>query len=154
MQPFSELSGKEKSVEILRWVCVPAAAVLGCLAVRFAGTVVVRMVMSGWESVADSVFASCLRFLLFYVPKETAFVVAGATMAPRNRLTAGLFLAVAGILMSLVVHIVGQRRPGIINMAHFALESAGAAIGLVCLFGLQRSLDRKQQLSRESEAGK
>ena len=32
MKSFSELTGKEKSTELLRWICVPAAAVLGVLA--------------------------------------------------------------------------------------------------------------------------
>ena len=34
MKSFSELTGKEKSTELLRWICVPAAAVLGVLALH------------------------------------------------------------------------------------------------------------------------
>ena len=34
MKSFAELTGKEKSTERLRWVCVPAAAVLGVLVLR------------------------------------------------------------------------------------------------------------------------
>ncbi len=34
MKSFSELTGKEKSTELRRWLCVPAAAVLGVLALR------------------------------------------------------------------------------------------------------------------------
>jgi uncharacterized membrane protein YidH (DUF202 family) len=67
---------------------------------------------------------------MFDVLKEAAFVIAGARMAPRSRPATAIALAVAGILMSLVVHELGQSHPGSTNYTHFAAESVGAVLGV------------------------
>jgi hypothetical protein len=132
---FSELTRKEKNTELLRWVSVLPAAVIGRLAAQIIIGVVTRLaVNSGWFTLGESQFVHYLQILVFYSPKEAAFVIAGAKMAPRGRLATTIVLAVAGILMSLIVHVLGQATPGVVNYTHFAAEAAGAVSGAVYIF--------------------
>jgi len=135
---FSELTRKEKNTELLRWISVLPAAVLGRLAAQIIIGVVMRLAVSGgWFTLGESQFFYYLQILVFYSPKEAAFVIAGAKMAPRNRLATTTVLAVSGILMSLIVHVLGQPNPGVVNYTHFAAEAAGAVSGAayICFSG-------------------
>lgn len=134
MTPFSELTGRARVIEILRWFCVLPAAVLGAFVAQFLLGAVVHVVSSGgWGSLGDSNIAYTLRLFLFYVPHNALFVIAGAKMAPRRQLGTAIVLAILGILFSLLTHVVGQLlRGGLVgttNYAHFLAESAGALGG-------------------------
>lgn len=125
---------RERGIVLLRWTCVLPAAVLGGSAASYNGGLASRLVASRWGTPAESGFASGLRLLMFSVPKEAVFVIAGAMTAPRHRLATTIVLATAAIAMSLVVHVLGQRNPGVVNFTHFAAESAGVALGVACNF--------------------
>jgi hypothetical protein len=143
MKSFAELTGKQKVIELLRWISVPAAAALGGFAARYISVLVSRLIVYGWGASAESDFVDYLRLLIFYVPKEAAFVIAGAMMAPRSRLAAAINLAVAAMLMSLVVHVLGQRNVGVVNYTHFTAESAGAALGAAYIFYSEKAKGRR-----------
>lgn len=131
----SELTRKQKAIELLRWVGVLPAAILARLAVPIIVGNLMRFGMYvGWFSQGGSGLVYYLQLVLFYFPKEAAFVIAGAKMAPRYRLATCIILAVAAILMSLIVHMLGQSNVGLVNYMHFAAESLGAVCGAVYMF--------------------
>jgi hypothetical protein len=141
MKPFSELSRRAKLIEVLRWLGVLPAALLADFAVlRIVGAVfaVAHLVGSGrWGTPGDSGIAYPLSVLLYYVPRQLAFVVAGAKVAPRHQTATAIVLTGLGIFVSLMTHVVGQHlagnRVGTTNYTHFLAESAGLLSGAGCL---------------------
>ena len=88
MTAFSELTGRRKAIELLRWLCVLPAAVLGGLATCYIGGLLSRFFMSIWGTSVDSTFVSFFRLVLLNVPKSAAFVVAdGPVAVPTLELT-------------------------------------------------------------------
>jgi hypothetical protein len=139
MTPFSESTRHEKLIEVSRWICVLPAAVLGNIVAQFVVGVVVQIAGHGeWDILGDSSVAYYLRFILYYMPRKMAFVLAGAKMAPRHQMTTGIFLAMLGILLSLITHVLGQHlvgnHVGLVNFTHFFAESTGALGGTACIF--------------------
>jgi hypothetical protein len=134
MPPFSSLTSRKKLIEMLRWVCVLPAAVLGEIVVRYAIGLCVRTAGDGgWRPFGDSTPASFLWTLLCYAPPESAFVIAGAMLAPRRPMTTAIVLAVLRFILSLMTHVVGQHlagnHVGITNYLHLFAESAGLLTG-------------------------
>lgn len=117
----------------MRWICILPAAVLGGLVAKYAFGLVAWLALGRGGGVSGSEVAYYLRVLLYYLPKEAAFVVVGAAVAPRRRGMVAVALAVVAIALSLLVHVAGQANPGTVNYTHFATESAGALLGAVCL---------------------
>ena len=119
---------------VLRWLAViPAAVMAGWLAhfaFGFMSLIAARVL-----SESTTYYA---RLLLCYVPKDAAFVIVGAKIAPRPVATA-VVLAVAAIAMSLLVHILGQRTVGVTNYLHFTAESAGALLGVAFTYATMRT---------------
>jgi len=119
---------------LLRWLAVIPAAILAGWVAHFAFgmlSLVVARVLS--ESISYYV-----RLLLYYAPKDAAFVIVGAKIAPRPMATA-VALAVAAIAVSLMVHILGQRTVGVTNYLHFTAESAGAVLGAALTYATTRT---------------
>jgi hypothetical protein len=134
MKPFSELTGRGRLIEVLRWFCVLPAAVLGDIVAKVVvGAVVQIASYGGWGILGDSNIAYSLRVLLYYVPPKSAFVIAGAKMAPRHQRATAIVLTLLGLLFSLMTHVIGQRlagdRVGIVNYTHLFAESAGVLGG-------------------------
>jgi len=84
-------------------------------------------------NLATPALAWWIKFTLFYLPKKAAFVIGGALTAPRHHLITSLILAAIASIMSLVVHILGQRTVGLTNYTHFTAETTGAALGAICI---------------------
>lgn len=155
MKPFRELTGQQKAVELLRWLAVLPAAVIGSYIVRFvvgiAGALAVKI---GWLNPGSAGIAYYLFSFLYYVPKETAFVIAGTTMAPRFRRVTAFLLAAVAIFCSLIIHVLGQNHPGSVNHMHWTLESGGAVIGAAYVFVAELVQFRKQRnLAAEATIG-
>jgi hypothetical protein len=142
MSIFSELTPREKSIEIVRWVCVVPAAALGSLAVQYVLGSIVRMAASGGGDAARSGFVHYLHLLLYYAPMEAAFVIVGARVAPCGRVVTAIVLAVGAIVISLLTHILAQQVVGGTNYTHFALESIGAILGAAFILYLERTRNR------------
>lgn len=129
---FSEHSRNEKSIELLRWLAVLPAAVVGSAATRLILGSATQLVISSIKFYSSSaVPIQWIRLLILYPPKQAVFVVIGAKMAPRFQLATAVGLAVTAIMLSLTVHILVQPNPGAANYTHFAAESAGAILGAV-----------------------
>jgi hypothetical protein len=70
----------------------------------------------------------------FHTLREAAFVVAGATIAPRGRLATAIVLAAARVPFLLWAHVLATGGPwwfGTINYTHFTLEAFGSVLGVV-----------------------
>jgi hypothetical protein len=157
MKPFSELTGRARRIEVLRWLCVLPAAVLGVVVVQILVGAVVRIAgYGGWGIPGDSNIAYCLRLFFFYVPAKSAFVIAGAKMAPRRQLATAIVLALFGFLFSLMTHVVRQHltgnRVGIGNYTHFFAESA-AALGGAAYILVQGWRNRRTDIAVSRQDG-
>lgn len=129
---------REKTVELLRWICVVPAAVIGGFAARYLGSIVGRFAIYGWGPVSESNIGFSI-LLFVYAISSAAFVLAGAFTAPRNRRIAALVLAIAGTLLSLLTHVLSQPHPGMVNYLHLAAETAGAALSVPYVFYLEKT---------------
>jgi hypothetical protein len=130
MKAFSELTGRGRLTEGLRWLCVLPAAVLGGIAAQFVVEAVVQIASyGGWRILGDSNVANSLMLFLYYVLPKSAFAIAGPKMAPRHRKATATVLTLLGLLFSLMTHVIVQNlagKPvGIANYTHLFAESAG-----------------------------
>ena len=108
MKSFSELTGKEKSIERLRWICVPAAAVLGVLGLRIIAGFVMPPVLaqlSGSAAMPASDFRRFFLHSLSGILTAAVFVIAGAKTAPRGRLATASVLAGLWSVAALMSHV-------------------------------------------------
>ena len=147
MKSFSELTGKEKSTELLRWVCVPAAAVLGVLALRIiVGFVMPRAAAQLPGSVAMHT-SDFRRFFLHSVSSiltAAVFVIAGAKTAPSGRLATASVLAGLWSLAALSSHVLVHLSQGTPHYTHFVVEAVGAAGAAVVIGCSEKSKGRRQ----------
>gem|GEM_PF-2559040 len=133
MIPFAELTSKEKAIEILRWIAVLPAAILGgaaahILAIVFNSPGCTRGMVNPGVYVWDRFFV----VLMSNVAMGAATVIAGAKTAPRFRQAIGIVLAVMWVFYSGMVFTILLYRP-----THFwdymavvvgAIAAAGGAI--------------------------
>ena len=147
MKSFSELTGKEKSSERLRWICVPAAAVLGVFVLRIiAGFVMMPALalLSGSAAMPASdfrrFFLSCVSGIL----TAAVFVIAGAKTAPRGRLATAIVLAGLWSLSALGSHALVHLSQGTPHYTHFVVEAVGAAGAAVAIGYSEKSNGRRR----------
>lgn len=137
MKSFSELSGKAKAVELLRWALVPCVAVL-------AGYVIPRIIANflmppplaqppGTPRVPPSDFQRIYLAWIAPILMGVAFVIAGAKTAPRRRSATAIVLAGLWMLYSfrweLLVHPVRDIR----HYARFLVAMLAAASGVASI---------------------
>ncbi len=147
MKSFSELTGKEKSTELLRWICVPAAAVLGVLALRIiAGFVMPRVPaqLSGSAALPGSDFRRLFLHSVSGILTAAVFVIAGAKTAPRRRLAIAIVLAGLWSLSALSSHVLVHLSQGTPHYTHFVVEAVGAAGAAVAIGYSEKSKGQRQ----------
>jgi len=99
-EPFADLNGRQKAIEILRWMAVLPAAILGGLAAHLVAIIgnspgCTRGMVNPDESVLDKFFVVLMSNALM----GAVTVVAGAKTAPRHRRIVAVVLAVAFIFV-------------------------------------------------------
>lgn len=147
MKSFSELTGKEKSTEQLRWFCVPAVAVLGVLALRIIAGFVMTPVLAQLPGSAAMPASDFRRFFLPCVSgilTAAVFVIAGAKTAPRGRLATAIVLAGLWSLAALCSHVLVHLSRGTPHYTHFVVEAVGAAGAAVAIGYSEKSKGRRQ----------
>jgi len=133
MRSFSELTGREKAVEVVRWFCVPAAAVLIVVAVRIVASFAMPPVYAqppGTPVVLTSDFQRFVLARILGALMIASSVLAGAFVAPRYRLAAALVLAGLWTVYSLLSHVLvhlGRGKPHYLDFTIAALAAIGAA---------------------------
>ena len=88
MKRFSELTSYEKAIELLRWVLVPVAAIVGVVLLGQLAVLVIPRPVAQLPGTPMAPSWDLQRFLLhrtFAVLAGLAFVLAGAMTAPRSR---------------------------------------------------------------------
>lgn len=138
MRQFRELTGRDKAIEVIRWICVLPTAAFGSIVTQSIVGMVTRL---GHYDLGDTPLAYWSRVFLFYLVFALVFVVAGAKMAPRHRGATAIALTFFSILLSLTIHVVVQRlagnNVGVANYTHFAAQSTGALCGTALVFRLK-----------------
>jgi hypothetical protein len=140
VKPFSELTGREKLVELARWACVPPAAVLGVLVPHFLAGFVMRppVAQPPGTPTPDPDLGRLLARVLFVFVGAT-FVLAGAGAAPRRRLATAVVLAILWALYCLTIHVlVRLYHGGVPHYMSFAASSAPAVCAAACVFFVER----------------
>jgi Na+-driven multidrug efflux pump len=137
VQGFSELSPREKRIEVARWLLLLPAALLASSIVTFIiGTLVHSIGNNSVPPNSASISFWVIAVPLYVLP-EFVFVIAGAWIAPRQRLPVALLLMLLGGVLSLLKHVVLQHLGGTslgpTNYTHFGLELAGLLAGVVCI---------------------
>ena len=138
MKSFSELTGKEKSIELIRWLLVPCVGVL-------IAWVIPRLITDLlWWPIITQIHLSRIgpvshwkmeasRLLLVSIVLGAAFVVAGAKMAPRARVMTALLLGILWTLYwfySAVLVVPWQDGLSYVR-AFFATLSAASGVGFI-----------------------
>ena len=113
-------------INALRWLCVLPAAYLASW--LFGGVVVFLLSSLGIE-LRGSGYPAFVFPLLQTLPAGIAFTMVGAIVAPSRRTATATTLAALYILISLVIHIIGQPTLGLANYMHAMGGSLGALIG-------------------------
>lgn len=136
MSPFSVLSKQAKAIEVVRWLCVLPAALLGAMAVRLPLGAVIRLARDGGgNALIDSSAFYWIATAIFHLVPEFVFVLAGASLAPRRRNGTAIVLSLVGIGLSLLTHILMQHlagnRVGLTNYVHVGSETVGAIAGAI-----------------------
>jgi hypothetical protein len=137
MKSFVELTGKEKLIELLRWIGVLPAALFGLCA----GNVASGMLLGIARTVgivqppSEMGLNRFVRYGIWLFPMGLAFIIAGALMAPRFRLAAASVLAVLWILWTGTIH----------RWGHEATLGAvvSAACGVAGVFYFEKSRVRR-----------
>ncbi|MBC7819478.1 MAG: hypothetical protein IAG10_21555 [Planctomycetaceae bacterium] len=147
MKSFSELTRKEKSIERLRWLCVPAAAVLGVLALHIIAGFVMPPALAQLPGSAAMPTSDFRRLFLHSVSgllTAAVFVIAGAKTAPRGRLATAIVLAGLWNLAALSSHVLVHLSRGTPHYMHFVVEAVGAAGAAVAIWYSEKSKGRRQ----------
>ena len=139
---MSSIPKSNKAIEVLRWIGVLPAAVLGGYVGQFVVAITlgaaIRLAEHGGLIALSPTSLILLTTLIVQFPTRVGFVIAGATMAPRYRGLTALVLALAGILLSLTTHIVMQavagHQLGLANYAHAGGDFLGAIVGVASIF--------------------
>jgi hypothetical protein len=150
MKPFSELSRRERLIEVVRWICFLPAALLSARVAQLVGGLLFLMQRPSWQQAGDTTVVSYwVQAVLYYVVPEVLVVFVGAKVAPRRQREVAIGLASVAILLSLVKHIVGQyvagNQVGLVNFLHFGLETFGALTGMFMAFATSRRVDQSQE---------
>lgn len=131
MKRFSELTGKEKLIELLRWLCVPVASVGSVFVVRLmAGLVIRPLVVDPAGFPQSPLFYRLILGQAFGILIAILFVIAGAKLAPRFRATTAWVLAGLWIAQALLIHVLvhlGQGTPHYVHFLIAALPAVAAA---------------------------
>lgn len=145
MKSFSELTGKEKSLELLRWLLVPAVAAVIVVAPGFIASIVMPRAAAQLPGTPPLPVAELSRIVLPWIVHGltgAAVVIAGAKTAPRGRLATASLLSVLWILSALLSHVLTQPSPGIRNYSHFGVAALSAVAGAVYVFNSEKSKGR------------
>lgn len=144
---------QRRPIEIVQWIAVLPAAILGGWAAHLFCTQIVRFLISTVGLSSESAVIGFVFLVLGHLPQKVAFVVAGAEIAPHARRTTAIVLAVVAAIMSLLIHLLVQSRIGSTNFAHFTAEAIGAALGVVIVARIETWRRRSPSGETRADSG-
>ena len=139
MKSSSALTAAKTVIRWLRW-----AAVLALVCSGLGALVYSALGPQGWalRPAPLAVVQIPVSWFDHYVLRETAFVVAGALIAPRFRLTTALVLAALQVAFSFWGHVLAAGGPWwswTINYTHFTLETLGSVLAVAYIFWSEKA---------------
>jgi hypothetical protein len=136
MKPFAALSAREKTIEVVRWLCVPVAIGATFAVVILLGQIAMPPQYAqprGAPPPPAPVIPRVVTFRVLSVLMGMALVLAGAKTAPRHRLivasVVGAMWLGHAFLYRIVVHL-GQGTPHYFDFA-LAVAASAAAVALI-----------------------
>ena len=138
MRSFSRLTTRARLLELVRWLAVLPAAGVGQVMVALLLGTVFRTARHAGAGMFDSVpLADWFLLIVTYAPPTAAFVLCGSLLAPRSQRTTSIVLAVLGLGLSLLTHLIGPaaagNRFGLVNVFHLLAESLGFIVGVAVI---------------------
>jgi hypothetical protein len=143
MKSSPSLTATKMVIRWLRWAAVVALVYSALAALVYAalGPQAYARQPAPLAAVGNLVF-----MLHFYMLREMAFVVAGALMAPRFRLTTAIVLAALHVLLSLWIHVLSRVSlaelvlfEGGASYRQFTLEALGAVLGVAYIYWSEKT---------------
>src|SRR5262245_50576737 len=156
MKSFSELTGQEKAIELLRWFLVPVASVAVVFLLILISQVAKPSAMAQLPGTATLPVSDFQRWVLpriFNVLMSAGFVFVGAKVAPRGRLATALVLAALWIAYSFLIHVYVHLGRGTPNYWHFALSVIAPLLAAALIGYSQRSTGRGLDVPFARERG-
>jgi hypothetical protein len=153
MRPFAELSAKKKTVEVVRWLCVVPAAWLAAMMPRFIYWLLVPPAMAQPPGTPRPPVSDFQRLYLpqfFGVVMAAAFVIVGAKLAPRWRVTVALFLSVAWLVYSFMTHVLPHASYELRYFSHFIVATATVLATSAYIWYSERSQKGSGKLSADA----
>lgn len=137
MKAFSELTAREKLVELLRWIGVPIVAVLSVVLLRFVIALLRPPALAQLPGAPETPLTDLSRLILprlFGALLAALFVLAGARTAPRCRVATAGVLAAFWTTAEFLSHVVLSRGRGVPHYADVviaAIAAGGAVVYLI-----------------------
>ena len=141
MKSFAELSVREKSVEVARWVLVVPAAWVAGMALVFLERLVrppMMVLPPGTPRPPVSDFQRIYLPHLMGAVMAVAFVIVGANVAPRWRVPVAAILAVMWMAFSYLVHVGPHASFELRYLTHFIVATVGAIGATVYVWWSER----------------
>ncbi|HEX2475165.1 MAG TPA: hypothetical protein VHK01_10480 [Lacipirellulaceae bacterium] len=154
MRSFAELSAREKSIEVVRWVLVvPAAWLAGMVPVFLERLIRPPMMVQppGTPRPPVSDFQRIYLPHLLGVVMAAAFVIVGAKVAPRWRLPVAGILAAAWIVYSYLLHVMPHGSFELKYLTQFIVATLGAIAATMYVWWAER--DRRAGIKAAHEEG-
>ena len=136
MKRYSDLTAQETAIELVRWICVPLVAAVSVIALGQIASAVIPRPVAQLPGAPVDPSAEFQRFILHRVAGVLmgfGYVLGGAWMAPRGRVTTAFVLAGIWILYSFLIHVALHLEGGKPHLMDFAIAAAGGAAGAAYL---------------------
>ena len=143
MKPFSELTGRQRAVEILRWLAVPVVAVLTMFVLQTLARLAIPPVyaqLPGTPPPTAPIIPPIVTYRALSILLAVAFVAAGALTAPRRRLLAATVLAALWIVYAFLIHVLVHLGRGPPHYLDFALAATAAGGGIALIYWLETAV--------------
>ena len=154
MRSLSELSARNKCVEITRWVLVVPAAWAAAMTLPIVARFLRPPAMTqppGAPQLPVSEFQRILITILLGIATAAEFVLIGAKFAPRWRLPVGGILGVVWTGFAYLIHVGPLVSFELRNLTHFMAAAVGAVAAAAYVWWSDR--DKRRQTDTASERG-
>jgi hypothetical protein len=137
MRTFADLSAKEKSIEVVRWLCVVPAAWLAGMIPRYVEMLVRPPALAQLPGTPRPPVSDLQRIYLPHMMAmvmAAAFVIVGAKIAPRWRLRVASVLAALWLVFSYMLHVWPHTSLELRYLTRFIVSTVAALAAVVYIW--------------------
>jgi hypothetical protein len=142
MRSFAELSARDKSIEVVRWVLVVPAAWVAGMALVFLERFIrppMMVLPPGTPRPPVSDFQRIYLPIVLGIVMAAAFVIVGAKTAPRWRVRVAGILAALWIVFSYLFHVGPHASFELRYLTHFIVATVGAIAATIYVWWSERN---------------